>query len=145
MLLRRLFIYSRLIIWFKKKHSTDVCIFTVKSVTKYYTNETYPIHTCYLDVSNAFDKINHSTLFRKLLDGKAPNVLVSMLLFWYNNQTTCMCVKCGSCISHYFYVINGVRQGKNLSPKLHSVYVDDFSDYLVKSQIGCHMYLVYYM
>ena len=50
-----------------------------------------------------------------------------------------MCVKWGNCMSDYFYVSNGVRQGGILSPKLYSVYVDDFSDYLVKSQIGCHI------
>ena len=38
---------------FKRKHSTDLCIFTVKSVTKYYTQE----NTCFLDASKALDKI----------------------------------------------------------------------------------------
>ena len=122
---------------FKRKHSTDLCIFTVKSVTKYYTKENSPVYTCFLDASKAFDKINHYILFRKLLDRKTPIVLVRILLFWYTNQT--MCVKWGSCISRYFYVSNGVRQGGILSPKLYSVYVDDLSDYLVKSQIGCHI------
>ena len=122
---------------FKRKHSTDLCIFTVKSVTKYYTKENSPVYTCFLDASKAFDKINHYILFRKLLDRKTPIVLVRILLFWYTNQT--MCVKWGSCISRYFYVSNGVRQGGILSPKLYSVYIDDLSDYLVKSQIGCHI------
>ena len=49
-----------------------------------------------------------------------------------------MC-KIENCISHYFYVSNGVRQGGTLSPKLYSVYVADRSDYLVKRQIKCHM------
>ena len=122
---------------FKRKDSTDLCIFTVKSVTKYYTKENSPVYTCFLDASKAFDKINHYILFRKLLARKTPIVLVRILLFWYINQT--MCVKWGSCISRYFYVSNGVRQGGILSPKLYSVYVDDLSDYLVKSQIGCHI------
>ena len=39
----------------------------------------------------------------------------------------------------FFYVFNGVRQGGILSPKLHSVYVDALSNYLVKSQIGCQV------
>ena len=34
---------------------------------------------------------------------------------------------------------NIVRQGGILSSKLYSVYVDDLSDYLVKSQIGWHI------
>ena len=42
-------------------------------------------------------------------------------------------------MSDHFYVSNGVRQGGILSPKLYSVYVDDLSDYLVKSQIECHI------
>ena len=48
---------------FKRKHSTDLCIFTVKSVTKYYKQENSPVFTCFLDASKAFDKINHYTLF----------------------------------------------------------------------------------
>ena len=106
-------------------------------MTKYYTKENICVYTCFLDASKAFDKINHYILFRKLLDRKTPIVLVRILLFWYTNQT--MCVKWGSCISRYFYVSNGVRQGGILSPKLYSVYVDDLYDYLVKSQIGCHI------
>ena len=50
---------------FKRKHSTYLCIFTVKSVTKYYTQENSPVFTCFLDASKAFDKINHYTLFSK--------------------------------------------------------------------------------
>ena len=42
---------------FKRKHSTDLCIFAVKSVTKYYTQENSPVFTCFLDASKAFDKI----------------------------------------------------------------------------------------
>ena len=64
-------------------------------------------------------------------------MLVRILLFWYTKETKC--VKWGNCMSDYFYASNAVRQGGILSSKLHSVYVDDLSDYLVKSQIGCHI------
>ena len=50
-----------------------------------------------------------------------------------------MCVKWGFGISHYFYVSNGVRQGGMLSPKMYSVYVDDLTNYIVNSQIGCYI------
>ena len=40
-------------------------------------------------------------------------------------------------ISDYFSISNGVRQGGILSPKLFSVYVDDLSDKLVESKVGC--------
>ena len=60
-----------------------------------------------------------------------------ILLFWYSKQT--VCVKWGTCMSNYFCISNGVRQGEILSPKLFPVYVDDLSDKLIKSKIGCHI------
>ena len=44
---------------FKSKHSTDMCIFTVKSLVKYYTGQNTTVYTCLLDVSKAFDRVNH--------------------------------------------------------------------------------------
>ena len=90
---------------FKNKHSTDFCIYTVKSVSKYYTQHHSPVYTCFLDASKAFDKINHFKLFRKLLDRKTPIVIVRISLFWYSKQT--VCVKWGRCISDYFSISNG--------------------------------------
>ena len=101
---------------FKSKHSTDFCIYTVKSVSKYYTQHHSPVYTLILDASKAFDKINHFKLFQKILDCKTPIVIVRILLFWYSKQT--VCVKWGRCISDYFSISNGVRQGGILSPKI---------------------------
>ena len=50
---------------FKSKHSTDVCIFMVKSIVINYTRQNSPVYTCFLDAFKAFDHINHWTLFRK--------------------------------------------------------------------------------
>ena len=36
---------------FKSKHSTDMCIFMVKSIVKYYTRQNSPVYTCFLDAS----------------------------------------------------------------------------------------------
>ena len=42
-------------VWFKKKHVTGLCIFTVKSVIKYYNYLSSPVYTCFLDASKALD------------------------------------------------------------------------------------------
>ena len=55
---------------FKSKHSTDMCIFTVKHIVKYYTRQNSPVYTCFLDASKAFDRVNHWTLFRNLMIAK---------------------------------------------------------------------------
>ena len=75
---------------FKSKPSTDVCIFTVKNVSKYYTQQHNPSYTCFLDASKAFDKIHLFKLFRKLLDRKRSIVIVKILLLWYSKQTVCI-------------------------------------------------------
>ena len=49
---------------FKHEHGLDLCIFTVKSVIKYYNLHNSPGYTCFLDASKAYDRVNHWTLFR---------------------------------------------------------------------------------
>ena len=94
---------------FKSKHSTDMCIFTVKSIIKYYTRQNSPVYTCFLDASKAFDRINHWKLFKKLIDCNVPLLIVRILVFWYQMQL--VCVKWGKSVSQYFSIANGVRQG----------------------------------
>ena len=68
---------------FKSKHFSDMCIFTVKSLFKYYTDQNTAVYTCLLDASKAFDQVNHWMLFAKLIDTHAPLLIVRILVFWY--------------------------------------------------------------
>ena len=70
-----------------------------------------------------------------MLDRKPSIVIVRILLLWYSKQA--VCVKLGRCIFYCFSISNGVRQGGMLSLKLFSVNVEDLSDKLVKSKVGC--------
>ena len=44
------------------------------------------VHGCFLDASKAFDRVDHSLLFRKLLQRRLSPVVVRILLSWYMNQ-----------------------------------------------------------
>lgn len=122
---------------FKKKHGTDLCIFALKNVIDYYKQCRSPVFTCFLDASKAFDRVNHWTLFRKMIEKKVPNVIIRILLFWYRQQD--ICVKWGQCLSSHFKVSNGVRQGSLCSPKMFALYVDGLSELLINSNIGCYI------
>ena len=71
----------------KSRHATDMCIFTVKSIIKYCTELNTPVYNIFLDASKAFDKINHWTLFHKLINCKIPltlfDFLVSDITSWH--------------------------------------------------------------
>ena len=66
---------------FKREHSTDLCIITVKSVIEYYNLHNSPVYTCFLDASKAYDPVNQWTLFRKLLNQSIHIVIVKMLMY----------------------------------------------------------------
>ena len=68
---------------FKRKHATDFCMYTVKLVIKYYNYFSSPVYTCFLDASKTFDKVNHWTLFKKLLIRGVSVILVRILCIWY--------------------------------------------------------------
>ena len=94
---------------FKKGHSTDMCIFVLKSIIDYYISQSSPVCICFLDASKAFDRLNHFKLFDKLIDRNLPAIIVRILAVWFSTQK--FLVRWNSTYSEKFGVTNGVRQG----------------------------------
>ena len=122
---------------FKAKHGTDMCVFALKQVIEYYQKNGSPVYICFLDASKAFDRVDHWALLNKLYKRNVNLQIIRLLLFWYSNQR--FCVRWGRIYSTSFLVSNGVRQGGIMSPILFNVYMDDLSNILNKSGLGCHL------
>ena len=50
---------------FKPRHSTYLCIYTLKDVIEFYKSQSSSVYVCFMDASNAFDRVNHWTLFKQ--------------------------------------------------------------------------------
>ena len=120
---------------FKPKHGTDQCIYVFKEIVNMYTNLNSRVTVCFLDASKAFDKINHSILFKKLEKRGIRGYLLRILVYWYEAQF--FYVRWGGLVSDKFSVSNGVRQGGILSPQFFNIYMDDLSVKLNKLNVGC--------
>ena len=55
-------------------------IFPLKQTVDFYHNQDTPVYMCFLDAKMAFDRVNHWTLAKKLLDRKVPLHIVKLLL-----------------------------------------------------------------
>ena len=122
---------------FKQGVSTTQCTFIVNEVVSYYNYKRSNVYVGLLDATKAFDRVNYSKLFRKLLDRNVSPLVLRLLYQMYTCQK--LKVKWSNFVSDTFSVTNGVKQGGVLSPILFSVYVDDLLVELSKSGIGCHV------
>ena len=87
-----------------------------------------------MDCSKAFDTIQHSKLFQKLLDVGIPPIIVRLMIFLYKKQTAD--VRWKNKFSFEFNIRNGVRQGAVLSPILFCFYMTPCSSCSESSRVG---------
>ena len=65
---------------FKVHHSTDLCVYAPRELNDYLKSRSASVYAAFLDASNAFDKINHWVLFKKMIDRKTPLYLVKKIV-----------------------------------------------------------------
>ena len=120
---------------FKKSLGCSDAIFTVQSVVDYFVKHGSTVNVCTLDMSKAFDKVNHFGLYIKLMKRNVPPALLHLLIDWYDKCYAF--VRWNGAFSGCFEQICGVRQGGVLSPVLFTLYVDDLIVRLRSSRLGC--------
>ena len=84
--------------------------------------------------------MNHYVLLVKLMDRKLPNEILNILEQWFSITVTC--VKWNGCISQFFHLLAGVRQGGVLSPVLFAIFIDSVADRVKSTGLGCYFFSV---
>ena len=122
---------------FRSGHSTSSACLVLKETVLNYVNSNSDVHACFVDISKAFDSVNHKYLMKKLLHYGVPSMYVSLIEFWYNNQF--VNVRYMSHLSAEWKISNGVRQGGILSSLFFNIYIDSLLERLSCLNIGCKL------
>jgi len=83
----------------KKRAGCSHVIYNVRNIIEHYTNNGSTVSVCSLDLSKAFDRMNHCALFIKLTERKLPNEILSILERWFDISVTR--VKWNGHVSHF--------------------------------------------
>lgn len=108
---------------FRKNMSTIDAIFILQSLIQRTIKKKRKLYCCFIDYKKAFDFINRSNLWFKLIqqgiEGKVLRIIRSLY-----EKVKC-CVKYNNTVSEWFDCNAGLFQGEVLSPILFSMYVND--------------------
>ena len=118
-----------------------MAIFALQQTVDFYHNQDAPVYMCFLDAKKAFDRVNHWTLAKKLLERNVPLHLVKLFIFSYREKE--FIVRWGNSSSMTFRCANRIRQWGQLSPLLYNVYTDDLNHHLQATGEGCYVGGVY--
>jgi endonuclease/exonuclease/phosphatase family metal-dependent hydrolase len=122
---------------FKREHSTTMGCHVLKRAIDYYRCNGSYVFSCFLNLTKAFDRVNHNLLFNKLIKLNFPVNIIKLLIYWYANQQ--VNVRWKNCITQCFQMSNGTRQGSVLSPYLFGIYMRDVSVATTTSGVGCYI------
>ena len=127
---------------YQAKVSTSMCTWLVVETIEYFLRNKSEVFACTMDMSKAFDRVKHSTLFNKLRIGGLPPIIIRFLMSAYKMQMAH--VRWNGEISSSFKISNGVKQGAVLSAILYCVYMNDLFTLLKKKKYGCWINGEYY-
>ena len=109
-------------------------IFVLHCIIDFYLQKKKRLYSAFIDYSKAFDLINRSTLWIKLLGIGVKGKIINVIYNLYDSAKSCV-RKCNN-LSDFFHCNVGVRQGENLSPLLFAIYLNDFESFIAQEYEG---------
>ena len=95
------------------------------------------VYSCFLDMSKAFERVNHDLLLSKLANMGLPTHFVR--IFKYVYAQIAVKVRVNESFSDSWRICRGVRQGGITSAFLFNIYIDDILSSISNFKVGCFL------
>ena len=122
---------------FRKGYSTIDHVFVLHLVINLYQSVRKRVLCAFIDYQKAFDSVDMSLLWQKLVSYNINGKLLTVIRQMYNRAKSC--IKKDNIISEYFLCNIGVRQGDTLSPLLFALFINDFNQYISTAYRGLNI------
>jgi hypothetical protein len=122
---------------FRKHTSTIMAVTMLKETIHSYVNKDSKVFASFIEMTKAFDKVNHNILINKLCESRVSPVIVNVLHNMYSNQY--VNVIFNEIKSDFWLLCNGVRQGGIISPVLFNFYIDEILKQVSTMDVGCKL------
>ena len=119
---------------FRAGHSTMDHVFVLHHVIDFYRQKGKQLYCAFVDYSKAFDLVNRSALWYKLISHGVSGKVLTVIKNIYRGAKSC--IRVNGALSDFFACSTGVRQGENLSPILFAIFLNDFKTFLSSKYNG---------
>ena len=103
-------------------------MFTLHCLVDYFLHKKKRLYCAFIDYEKAFDHIERSSLWQKLLASGINGHVLRVVEVLYAKAKSCVRVE--NQLSNFFQCHTGVRQGENLSPLLFAMYLNDLQQFM---------------
>ena len=122
---------------FQVGSNCEYAITMVKETILYYKNRGTNVHGAAIDLTNAYDKVNHDKLITKLIKSNVPPLIIKIWQFILSN--TIVAVRFGDKVGESWKIKNGLRQGGCTSALFFAFYINDVLSEIKKMSIECSL------